>query len=291
MAKIPLFVFTKPGSTITQRIMINYKKLNIIFCPRLTDHKVTHFNLVFELIKQLKYEEAITECNKLKSMFPDEVNWNLAHLYMITEDHENYLKYIQILIDQGHINAMLSLGNYYHHIVKKYTDAGNIFLKVMESGSVAAMHQYALLQHTIKNYEIAELYFLKEINTVPHHKLDNFAYFHHEVTKIYTIAKKFYLKSIRVNNSRDAMNGYAMLIENEMPELSRTYLLMAAALGSTAALINLSRFYQLKNNVRKELFYLSWASEKGSTIAKTRFRGYTNIKIWSYRYANKTIKN
>jgi len=129
-----------------------------------------------------------------------------------------------------------------YHKQKEYNKAEEYYLKAVESGDTGALNNLGILHSEQKEYNKAEEYYLKAVESGDTGALNNLGILHSE-QKEYNKAEEYYLKAVESGDT-GALNNLGIL-HSEQKEYNKAeeYYLKAVESGDTGASNSLAWFY------------------------------------------------
>ena len=261
-------------------LYVKCENLQIKFLPSMNYDNCYDFNLFFSLVKQFKFDDAIVESEALKIKYPlnSDIYYNIGVIYHIlkkynlmeknyiiaielgnsdamnnfgfyhknvTNDYDLAVNYYMLAMQLDNGDAINNLGFYYRNVCNDFEMAINLYLiAIIKYNNSDAMNNLGHHYYSIKNYVLAEKYFLMAVDLGNSEAINSLGYYHHTVTNKNDLAEKYYLEAINLNNC-NAMNNlgiyYCTAMKNE--DLAEKYLKMGAECGNKNANINLTNFY------------------------------------------------
>lgn len=220
----------------------------------------------------------------------------LAKHYEKQKDYENMIKYYKLSITHNNIDAMNSLGEYYESI-KDYENMIIYYRMALDRGNFLVTFRIAEYYKFYNDHENVVKYYLMAIDKLKDDPKKSDMIAMHKLA-LYYYSRKDYVKTSSPENKQEL---------DELDDNIRKYYLMAINKGCTESMYNLACIYdneirQLEKNnqsVNKSLIndminYFETASKNGSVGAMTRLgRYYTehNDNETGIKYYMMGVKN
>ncbi len=158
------------------------------------------------------------------------------------------------------------------HQLKEYEKAEMYYLKAIESGDNNAFTILASLYSDKKEYEKAEEYYLKSIKNGDNASFNHLANLYNN-NKEYEKAEEYYLKAIE-NGNNDSLNNLAFLYDDKKEyKKAEEYYLKAIENGNTNAFNNLAIVYGDMEEYKKAEEYYLKAIESGNNDSLNNLAG------------------
>lgn len=176
-------------------------------------------------------------------------NLGLVYQYQI-KDSFLAEKYYLLAVEKGNIDAIRTLASLYEKQIQNMDLAEKYYKLAANKGDVKALNNLGIFYKNQKqNNELAEKYYkmAADKNNLP--AMYNIARFYRDEKNDISLAEKYYVKAVENNHPR-AGNELALLYINKggESELIEKYFLQSSELGNTEASENLMRFYFFENN-------------------------------------------
>ena len=239
----------------------------------------------------------------------NEVEYRYMGLYYecVKKDFKNAKKYYLMGINENDIYCMTNLADYYEKIKKNYEKTVKYYTMAIDHGDLRAMNFLGLLYFKKENYIDAEKYFLLALENGNNSALYNLIKYYEDVKQEYISVNKYCLVAIRNRNFKifyelgqnydneknytNAVKYFVLIIENDNDHQCVTfafyyvirhydffkqdhvivniYYSMAIERGYIDAIYKLGYFYETKDGVKAEKYYLE-AVKYGNSKAMYR---------------------